>query len=863
MNRPMHDPGMTIGTEFRSAGARLISTDGRDLPLRTVEVSARAAGGLARTELRQDYHNPHEEPLELTYKFPLPADGAVAGYELRIGDRVIRGEIDRRLAARKRYERALIEGHSAALLDQERANLFTQHLGNVPPGEAVTVALTIDQPLAWLADGNWEWRFPTVAAPRYLGAEGHVPDASAVTLDVNRGPTGIEVTFDLVIGDEITQGEATSPSHPIRKDGTRVLLDGEGAALDRDIVVRWTVAHPRAGLSLRTARPAEAAAHSGSAYGLLTVVPPLAPEATVARDLIVMLDVSGSMMGKPIDRAKQLAIRLIGSLSETDRLEMVAFAHRPQRWQPRPVEASLEARREAVRWVEGLTAGGGTEMVSAIKEALNPVRPEAQRQVVLVTDGLIGFETEAIKAIRDRLPRGSRLHSIGVGSATNRAFLHGAARAGRGIEVIAGLDDDLHESAHRIVAATQGPTVIDLEVSGSAVEQCAPRKPTDVMVGAPVLQGVRLRPEGGELKVRGRTPNGDWEQRIEVPPTPYDEGGPAVIALYGKEAVEDLELDAACGARRDAIDRQIETIGLEFGLATRLTSWVAVSEEPTVDPREPVRVERVPQELPHGMSAEGLGLRRTSAVQDAFTGGFLTDRLEGAMVDAESPGLDMMRLTSVDLSRASRTVELSRPGENVPIVLRSIDALIAWIGALIERLELEGADTDDRLKQVYAALLELRRIIAEPATGDDDLKTAINGVRHPLCSLDPADRLVPLIGALLDRIDRDRLTAFEGPRCVKLRGRVSFSRSRPAAIVGFLTPQPLDWRPPEFAALRTGESVELAMLGTRKTTRAGRVGKSRLVRLELEIEREAMAQVQEISLYCDESILVIEIDDRA
>jgi len=775
---------------------------------------------------------------------------------------VIRGEIDRRLAARERYERALVEGHSAALLDQERTNLFTQHLGNVPPGEAVTVALTIDQPLAWLADGQWEWRFPTVAAPRYLGAEGHVPDASAVTLDVSRGPTGIEVTFDLVIGDEITQGEATSPSHPIRKDGTRVLLDGEGAALDCDIVVRWTVASPRAGLSLRTARPAEAAAHSGSAYGLLTLVPPLAPEATVARDLIVMLDVSGSMMGEPIGRAKQLAIRLIESLSETDRLEMVAFAHRPQRWQPRPVEASLEARREAVRWVEGLTAGGGTEMVSAIKEALNPVRPDAQRQVVLVTDGLIGFETAAIKAIHDGLPRGSRLHSIGVGSATNRAFLHGAARAGRGVEVIAGLDDDLHESAQRIVAATQGPAVIDLEISGSAVEQCAPRNPTDVMVGAPVLQGVRLRPEGGELKVRGRTPNGDWEERIEVSPTPYDEGGPAMIALYGREAVEDLELDSACGARRDATDREIETIGLQFGLATRLTSWVAVSEEPTVDPREPVRVERVPQELPHGMSAEGLGLGREVASRELITGVFDLDEIVSGLAEAVSPEFDLMRLTSHDLSRASRPMKVPVPGQNVRIVLRCIDALIGWIGGLIERLELEGSDSVDQLQQVFYALLELHQAISRPDSGGDAVKNAIDCVRHWLPTLDPEHRLVPLIGALLDRIDRDRLTAFEGPPFTKLRGRVSFSRFRPVTIVGFLTPQPLDWRPPEFAVTRTGESVELAMIGTRKTTRAGRVGNGRRVRLELEIEREAMANVQEVSLYCDGSFLVIELDDK-
>src|SRR5512145_802931 len=125
-----------------SCGGRLVATTGVALPLKNVEVRGEAEGGLARMVLRQVFANPHAEPLHVTYSVPLPADGAVAGYEFRVGERRVTGEIDRRAAARERFEKAIIEGRTAGLLDQERANLFTQELGNVPPGAEVTVALT-------------------------------------------------------------------------------------------------------------------------------------------------------------------------------------------------------------------------------------------------------------------------------------------------------------------------------------------------------------------------------------------------------------------------------------------------------------------------------------------------------------------------------------------------------------------------------------------------------------------------------------------------------------------------------------------------------------------------------------------------
>jgi Ca-activated chloride channel family protein len=570
--------------------------------------------------LEQRFRNPHPDPLHVTYLLPLPVDGAVSGFAFRIGERRVVGEVDRRAAARERFEEAILEGRPAALLEQDRASLFTQELGNIPPGAEVVAELTIDQRLRWLDAGAWEWRFPTVVAPRYLGAEGRVPDAPRVAVDVAEGPLPVRVALSLLIRDTVSAGRVPeSPSHAIRAgrrdDGLDIgLADPEGAALDRDLVVRWPVATPAVGLALDTGRPPAGRPHGDVAYGLLTLVPPAPGEPAPAfpRDLIVLLDTSGSMSGSPLAQARAVVAALVESLRDADRLELIAFADRPRRWRTRPVAATATARTEAQRWLDGLEAGGATEMGQGIAEALQPLRPDAQRQVVLVTDGLIGFEGEIVAAVARDLPPGSRLHVVGVGSAVNRGLTAPAARAGRGAEVVIGFDEEPAEAAQRLVARTRAPLLTDLALEGSAFVGHAPARLPDLLAGGPALVGVTFRPEGGRLRVQGRTPGGVWAAEVDVPALDPANGSGAVVTLYGREAVEDLELRAACGEA--ALDAEIERLGLAFQIATRLTSWVAVSEEPAVDPTQPSRRDRMPHALPAGLSVEGLGLRGATAM---------------------------------------------------------------------------------------------------------------------------------------------------------------------------------------------------------------------------------------------------------
>lgn len=598
----------------RSTGGRLVTPDGRSLPFRGGQLTVDAAGGLARVVLRQRFVNPYTEPLRVTYQVPLPADAAVSGYAFELDDQRIVGQVDTKARARERFEEAILDGRTAALLEQDRSSLFTQEVGNLPPGAEIVCELVLDQLLAWQGTG-WTWRFPTVVAPRFLGQQGRVADAGRVTVDVAEGGTDARIDLALTVRDAMT-GPVHSSSHSLHAvDGEVGLADEAGAALDRDIVVRWSVATPLPGVAIDLARASADRPVSDHSCGLLTLVPPASPQVCLPRDLVVLLDTSGSMSGQPLAQAVAVTCALIDSLGPQDQLQLVEFSTRPRAWRDHAVSATDAHRAAAIQWVRGLRAGGGTLMKAGILAALDCLRAEAQRQVLLVTDGLIGFEAEIVGAVAQRLPRGCRVHTLGIGSSVNRSLLSPVARAGGGVEAIIGLGEDPGQAAAALVAATAAPQLVDLELSGTALIAAAHHRAPDLLAGRPARLALRLRPEGGTLTVRGHSAAGPWSETMVLPAVAAGSGSPAVVTLVGREQVEELELQAAQG---EQVDARIERLGIDYQIATRRTSWVAVSHQRTVDPTAPTRRERVPQALPHGMSVEGLGLRAPTAVGAAM-----------------------------------------------------------------------------------------------------------------------------------------------------------------------------------------------------------------------------------------------------
>lgn len=645
-------------------GATLVSVDGRAYPLEAARVAAEASGGIACSTLVQTYRNPYAEPLEVVYTLPLPADGAVIGYSMRLGSRVIRGEVRSREDAKAAYETALFEGRSAALLEQDRDDTFTQRLGSIPAGEAAEITIEVMHPLAFLLDvgelgAQWEYRFPTVVGVRYQGAAGRVTDADR--LDVDRAaqnsaiPTRIELTLTTI-------DDAGVSARRI-----------EAVPLDRDLVVRWA-----AGVAAVGVRLVEGPGLPGDdgRYGMLTITPPRVPTATFARDLTILIDASGSMSGRPIAWAKEVAAGVLHTLSEGDRFELIAFAGNPRSLTGGIIPASARALGAAFDELTRLDAGGGTEMADAVVSALAPLRRDSQHQVVLITDGEIGFEDEIVARIVNGLPDGARLHTVGVGAAPNRTLTSRAARAGRGVESFVCGESEVSAAVARLRAATSRPVLTDLKIASSTIRGIAPARPRDVLAGQPLIVALELDPAGGALEVTGRLAGSSepWTCRLAVPPIAAREGAVTTIplgALYGRETLADIELS---GRRSD--DRVLK-VALRHRIASRVTSLVAISEEPTVDPRAPRRSVTLPVEVPAFTSAEGLGL--------LFRGGRRDRRLNALQLHAQDVA------TSVEPKLLDQLFGAFRKADETQLKRKPIGrAVTPWVLQTARVLAVEG-----------------------------------------------------------------------------------------------------------------------------------------------------------------------------
>ncbi|CAN5795217.1 hypothetical protein BH23GEM11_BH23GEM11_17290 [soil metagenome] len=684
-----HEPGSGPA----SAGAALVSVDGAHaFPLEAAHLAARAEGGMAFSTFRQRFRNPHAEPLEVVYVLPLPADGAVLGYRVTVGDRVIRGEIRTREVARQAYRDALYQGRTAGLLEQERADTFRQQLGNIPARTAVEVEIDVLHPLAFrpatpsadAGPAQWEYRFPTTVGVRYMGAAGRVPDAGRIDpdrADPSEGGTPPRLTLALEIAGLLPGAGVVAPGHalelsedaeamaeaegsPSRSPGRHVTATlAEATRLDRDMVARWDAPAAEIGVHLVEGtglggnaggdrRLEDADAADRGRYALVTVVPPAVPGAAFARDLTILLDTSGSMHGLPLELGKAVVERLLRSLGPDDRFEVLTFGSRVKRFAKAPTVASEGAVDDAVKRLRRLEASGSTEMQAAVAEALRPLRSDAQRQVVLVTDGYIGFEGAVVAEAMHGLPAGVRFHAVGVGAAPNRTLTGGLARAGRGLELFAQDGASAVESAELLLAASVRPVLTDLALSGTALVAHSPARPRDVAQGHPVVLTVELAPGGGTLELSGHVAgplagNAEpwrWSARIPARGPRVGDGSTGALprtslplgALHGRERIADLELEEAAGAGRIETDARIEATALRHRIVSRRTSLVAVSDGPTVDPSEPTRRETVAVELPGGMSAEMVGLHHQGTPRlssDASTRVLLAPRMHP---DAES-----------------------------------------------------------------------------------------------------------------------------------------------------------------------------------------------------------------------------------
>ncbi|MGJ5049910.1 marine proteobacterial sortase target protein [Bradyrhizobium oligotrophicum] len=612
------------------SGALLFKSDGRyaEAPRLGIDVDIVVSGPTARARVTQLFKNTSSQWMEAVYVYPLPPDSAVDTLKMIVGDRVVVGDIKPREQAKVIYEQAKRDGKTAALTEQERPNIFTNSLANIGPGETVLVQIEYQQPVA-ASGGEFSLRVPLVVAPRYnpapivqsvdlrpggngWGAASNdpVPDRDRISPEVldpaKTDPVNpTRITVRLQAGFVI--GEVKSHHHQVTIDSpdaqTRVVTLAEGVVpADRDFELTWKPA--------AAATPSVGLFHEqvGDADYLLAFVTPPAVTASAQRpqprEVIFVIDNSGSMGGTSIRQAKASLLYALNRLQPGDRFNVIRFDDTMTVLFPASVPADAEHVGSATSFVSALDARGGTEMVPAMRAALTDDGSDSDRvrQVVFLTDGAIGNEQqlfETITAMRGR----SRIFMVGIGSAPNTYLMTRAAELGRGAFTHIGSVEQVEDRMRDLFAKLENPVVTGLSATFSeASADLTPAVLPDVYRNEPLVLAAKIDRLAGSLQLKGRI--GDQPWTITLPLSGAAEGK-GLSKLWARRKIGDAEVAKTMRQMTpEEADGAILKLALEHRLVSRLTSLVAVDKTPRRPDGEPLRLAELPINLPAGWDYE-------------------------------------------------------------------------------------------------------------------------------------------------------------------------------------------------------------------------------------------------------------------
>jgi Ca-activated chloride channel homolog len=591
-------------------------------PLKHTEVKAKVSGNVSRVEVTQTFQNSFDRPLEAIYVFPLPDEAAVDEMEIKIGDRVIKGNIKKRDEAKAIYDQARQQGRTAALLDQERDNIFTQSLANIKPGEQIDVTIRYTESLKF-EKGNYEFVFPMVVGPRYIPGQPiandrntpQVPDASRITPPVLppnvRSGHDINVTVSLDAGVPIQDVRSTSHKLNLNRTGDRIelKLSPQDTIPNKDLIVRYRVSSDQAQSTVMLSRNAQ----GGHFAAYLIPAIDYQKNEIVPKDVVFLMDTSGSQSGDPILKSQELMRRFINGLNPNDTFTIIDFANTATYLSSRPLANTTANRQKAIAYIDKLDANGGTELMNGIKAVMNfPAAPDGRvRSIVLITDGYIGNDNEVIAEVQKRLKPGNRLYSFGVGGSTNRFLLNRLAEVGRGTSQVVRQDEPTQEVAEKFFQQINNPVLTNIQVKweGSGVApEIYPSAAPDLFANQPlVIYGRKQDMGSGKLKITGTAVGGKrYEKIIDVVfPDGSDRGNSGIAQLWGRARIKDL-MNKMFGAEVKSLVDEVTNTALNYHLMSQYTSFVAVSEEVRVNPDGRSERIQVPVEIPQGVSYPGI-----------------------------------------------------------------------------------------------------------------------------------------------------------------------------------------------------------------------------------------------------------------
>ncbi len=596
------------------------------LPLSLVDIKARVAERIAEVTVTEVFRNSYTEHLEAVYIFPVAGGAAVSAFEMQVKDRVIKGIVEERAEARRQYQQALEEGKRAALLEKERDDVFTVQVGNLPPGEEVTIRLTYSERLPFFEDGTTEIRLPLVVAPRYIPGSplardqvGHgveqdtdiVPDASRITpprLAEGMDPkVGLAIKVEL-LPDGTTGGLAdlACSQHATRTSMQNGLvtieLSREDERLNRDFVLRWRIAGSSVATTFLMHRSQE-----GKAYGMVSVIPPRREGFLgMARDVVFILDRSGSMDGVKMGSAARACSLLLSTLEPRDRFAIQAFDDVVEWFTPSEQSRFINANEAGIekgdKYLRTIEARGGTELDIAITDALKVMGTEklstSMPVIVVLTDGQVGDEARILKRIQKEIGD-VRVFTVGIDTAVNEGFLSRLASLGGGTSTFVAPGENLENALRAIGREIGAPLVVDVSIadidSGIEKGSHAPERIADLFAGRSTTVYFAARGKG-RLKIKGRYTDGSpFEEECEARELEL----PALSHLWAKARIADLEdrfrIDPDAQA---SLKAEIIKISKEHTLLTKFTAFVVVDESEIVNKNGTSRTVVQPVEKP-------------------------------------------------------------------------------------------------------------------------------------------------------------------------------------------------------------------------------------------------------------------------
>jgi Ca-activated chloride channel family protein len=595
-------------------------------PLKHTDVRAEISGFLSRVTVTQQFYNPSKEKIEAVYVFPLPENAAVDDMTMKVGARTVRGLIKPREEAQAIYQAARQAGHVAALLDQERPNIFTQSVANIMPGAEVTIEISYVELLKYEA-GSYEFVFPMVVGPRYIpgtptGRQGggwapdttRVPDASRitppVTLPGTRAGHDISIEVKLDAGVPIQEYHCTTHQIDAQRTGAStavIRLQDQAVIPNKDFILRYDVAGGKIQDALLT--------HNGKNGGFFTLIlqPPdrVAESEVTPREIVFVIDTSGSQYGFPLEKSKKLVDLALGHLHPQDTFNIITFAGNTQILFDEPVPATEKNLARARGLLANLTGGGGTEMMKAIRASMDPSDSQDHLRVVLFfTDGYVGNDMEIIGEVQKH--PNARVFTLGIGGSVNRFLIDKMASAGRGEAEYVTLERDADPVVERLFERVRTPLLTDISIDwgGLPVAVVEPERIPDLFGAKPVIVTGRYSgPATGVIRLRGKRAGQPFEREIKVNLPASEPQHDVLATLWARQRIDALMSKDWAGLQggtmQPDLQKLITALGMQFRLMTQFTSFVAVEETTVTDGGQP-RTIQVPVEMPEGVSYQGI-----------------------------------------------------------------------------------------------------------------------------------------------------------------------------------------------------------------------------------------------------------------